>query len=60
MNNSLCTSCAHCREIITGKRSTFFLCQLSQQDRRFPKYPPQPIVRCTGYEAKAVDEVNAP
>ena len=41
---SLCESCVHVREVVSGTGSRFLLCQLSQQDRRFPKYPPQPMV----------------
>ncbi len=49
---SLCESCSHMREIVSGTGSRFVLCQLSQSDRRFPKYPPQPVVRCEGYESQ--------
>jgi len=38
------------KEVISGKGSRFLLCQLAQQDRRFQKYPQQPIVRCAGYQ----------
>ncbi len=50
MNESLCESCSHIREIISKTASRFVLCQLSQTDNRFPKYPPQPVVRCKGHE----------
>ncbi len=52
MIESLCQSCTHCKEIVTGKGSRFLLCQLSQTDSRYSKYPPQPVVRCGGYELK--------
>ena len=48
---SLCESCKHRREVISGKGSRFLLCLLSQTDRRFAKYPPQPVRRCAGYDA---------
>jgi len=38
------------QEVVSGKGSKFLLCQMSQQDERYPKYPPQPVVRCKGYE----------
>jgi ribosome-associated protein len=38
------------REIVSGRGSRFLLCGLSQADHRFPKYPPQPLARCTGFE----------
>jgi translation initiation factor 1 len=28
------------------------LCQLSQTDSAYPKYPPQPLVRCDGYRRR--------
>ena len=46
---NLCESCRNMREIISGKGSRFLLCEVSQTDPRFKKYPPQPIVRCLGY-----------
>lgn len=48
--SSLCETCAHVREVVSGKGSRFLLCQRSQQDRRFPKYPPQPVMECEGFE----------
>jgi hypothetical protein len=38
------------REIVSGKGSRFLLCELSQADPRFAKYPPQPVIRCEGYQ----------
>ena len=53
---SLCETCALMREIITPKASRFLLCQLSQTNPAYPKYPPQPVVRCEGYQKKAQTE----
>jgi hypothetical protein len=50
MTLSLCETCALMREIITPKGSRFLLCQLSKTDPAYPKYPPQPILRCGGYD----------
>lgn len=49
----LCEACAHMREILTGKGSRFLLCTLAQSRPGFPKYPPQPVVRCRGYAPRA-------
>ena len=49
MSRSLCETCALMREVVTPKGSRFLLCQLSKTDPAFPKYPPQPVVRCAGY-----------
>ncbi len=56
MTPSLCETCAWMREIITPKGSRFLLCQLSKSDPAYPKYPPQPIVRCGGYQRKDKNE----
>jgi len=39
------------REIRTA-RSRFLLCELSVTNDAYPKYPPQPVVRCQGHEEK--------
>jgi len=49
MTKSLCETCFHRKEVVSGKGSRFLMCQLSKTDRRFPKYPPQPVIRCEGY-----------
>jgi hypothetical protein len=56
MIQSLCETCASMREVITPKGSRFFLCQLSRTNPAFPKYPPQPVVRCDGYQPKNENE----
>ena len=50
MSRSLCETCAWMREVVTPKGSRFLLCQLSQQNSAYPKYPPQPVARCDGYQ----------
>ena len=49
---SLCEACAHLREVTSGKGSRFLMCRLSLSDARFPKYPPQPVVACAGFERR--------
>ena len=56
MTRSLCETCTWMREIVTPKGSRFLLCQLSQSNPNYPKYPPQPVVRCEGYQAKKKSE----
>ena len=51
MTPSLCESCQNMREVRTA-RSRFLLCHLSVTNDNYPKYPPQPVLRCEGYEAK--------
>jgi hypothetical protein len=52
MIHSLCETCALMREVVTLKGSRFLLCQLSQTDPAYPKYPRQPVVQCDGYRKK--------
>jgi hypothetical protein len=52
MTPSVCETCAWMREITTPKGTRFLLCQLSQSNPNYPKYPPQPVVRCDGYQDK--------
>jgi hypothetical protein len=53
---SLCETCASMRQVITPKGSRFFLCRLSEWNPTFPKYPPQPVVRCDGYRSRDTNE----
>jgi hypothetical protein len=45
--------------IESAKGSHFLLCQLSQSDSRFPKYPPLPVLTCAGY-VQAAPACNPP
>lgn len=51
MKPSLCESCRNMREVRTA-RSRFLLCGLSGTHADYPKYPPQPVVHCDGFQAK--------
>lgn len=46
---NLCESCLHMRRIESGKGSTFLRCGLSDEDSRFPRYPPLPVKECAGF-----------
>jgi hypothetical protein len=50
---SLCETCRFLREVLTPKGSRFLLCRRSETDAAFPKYPPQPVVQCRGYENRS-------
>jgi hypothetical protein len=58
MNESLCHSCVFAKEIVSGKGSRFLLCEKSHCDRRFEKYPQQPVVRCEGFAEKKPGDAN--
>lgn len=51
---SLCAACLRGRPIVSGRGSTFLLCEHSQDDPRFPKYPTQPVVSCGEFRNRAV------
>ena len=57
---SLCQFCLHTREVVSGKGSRFLLCEKSQVDRRFPKYPSQPVLKCIGFEQGKEDTNGTP
>jgi hypothetical protein len=63
MTQSLCETCKNVREVRTA-RSRFLLCELSVTNAAYPKYPPQPVVRCDGYyptgEAKPDEKGDPP
>lgn len=46
----LCASCRHARRIRNRRSSTFFLCERSRTDDRYPRYPRLPVLRCPGHE----------
>jgi hypothetical protein len=52
----LCARCAHALVIRNDRGSRFYLCRLSATDARFPKYPPLPVRRCTGYTPSPDDD----
>ena len=54
---SLCLTCLHRREVVSAKGGSFMRCRLFPADKRFPKFPPQPVLRCEGWlESRTRDE----
>ena len=48
----LCDGCSHQRLVPTTRGSVFSLCLRSRtQPDSFPRYPPLPVLECTGFEA---------
>ncbi|MCE9545625.1 MAG: hypothetical protein K8T25_08920 [Planctomycetia bacterium] len=60
MAYSLCELCRHKKDVVSGTGSRFLLCGKSQRDRRFPKYPPQPVLECVGFEPTTEQEPRLP
>ena len=46
----LCACCRHARVIENRNGSRFYLCGRAKEDRRYPKYPPLPVMECEGWE----------
>jgi len=44
----VCATCTHARVITSARGSVFLRCD----HPRLPKYPPQPMHRCNGWEAR--------
>lgn len=45
----LCATCTHVQVVTSSKGRTFYKCQLSETDPRFPRYPALPVIVCAGY-----------
>jgi len=48
----LCEACRHADVVQSGRGGVFSRCLLSRHDRRFPKYPYLPVLRCVGFQPK--------
>ncbi len=48
-NVGLCSDCLYARKIETARGSTFYLCERSISDPTFPRYPPLPVLQCSGH-----------
>ena len=55
----LCATCVHL-ELVGSRSSVFVRCALSDRDPRFPRYPPLPVHRCSGFEKKSVEGTRQP
>ena len=56
----LCATCRHVRMVQSSHGGTFYLCQKSEFDARFAKYPRLPVLRCAGYAPSVEDESSDP
>ena len=46
----LCATCRHLKKNRNDRGSVFYYCRKSEQDPRYAKYPPLPVLACPGYE----------
>ena len=54
----LCFTCRHAQTIVSSRGSTFYLCERSRIDARFPRYPTLPVVACIGWERDEDEDGN--
>ena len=52
----LCGRCAHVQPVTSSRGSTFYLCRLSFADSRFARYPPLPVLACSGFAPASAQE----
>jgi hypothetical protein len=48
--NGICDSCRHQKLVSNTRGAVFSLCLRSRQERRYPRYPRTPVLRCPGHE----------
>jgi hypothetical protein len=48
---SRCAHCLHLRTTENKRGSVFMLCDRNRTEPAFPKYPPQPVHACSGFES---------
>ncbi len=49
----LCATCQWMRTVTNRRGSVFYRCALADTDPRFVRYPPLPVLECSGYEKEA-------
>ena len=52
----LCGRCVHVQLVSSARGSTFYLCRRSFTDPAFPRYPPIPVIVCSGFEAREEED----
>jgi hypothetical protein len=55
LHAGLCDDCRHQRVITSAKGSAFSMCKKHDEDPRYRKYPPLPVLRCQGYVRRDAD-----
>ena len=51
----LCEKCTFMRVVESKRGSIFYLCERSFEDSRYRKYPPLPVLACTGFEVAVTE-----
>ena len=55
----LCARCLHAVVQESARGSTFWRCGRADEDERFLRYPPLPVLGCPGYEEGAPKQGGA-
>jgi hypothetical protein len=56
----MCERCVYRRLVATTRGSVFSLCERSRtQPERFARYPPLPVLACSGFEPKSGTQPDA-
>ena len=50
----ICADCFHAR-VVRSKRSAFMRCGLSDEDAEYLRYPPLPVLECSGFRQRVSD-----
>jgi hypothetical protein len=50
-STGLCADCRSLRVKCTKRGAVFFRCARADEDDRFMRYPPIPVIKCCGFDA---------
>jgi len=56
----LCATCRWMRMVTNRRGSVFYRCARADDDPRFVRYPPLPVLACPGYEVSDPPREAAP
>ena len=59
VRSGLCPLCAFSRRVGTARGTQFLLCARSKLEPEFVRYPPQPVLRCRGFNDRFGDREAA-
>jgi hypothetical protein len=55
MDNGLCDLCRYQRVVRNARDSAFSLCERSETDADYPRYPRTPVLDCPGFVRRGSD-----
>ena len=54
-----CERCAHAHRVTSSRGSVFWRCRVHDEDPRWPKYPPLPVVGCPRFTEATPRDTDA-